>query len=428
MNVTDANVKDLNLMASYFTNIQMKKSVDTHIRGIERIIDRVFGLNVKIHIVDNNTGQFFGMNVTPERMDRILMAILEEKSTKDKLYEVWREENNWVIEIDDLLLYDKNLNANGNEIVAVLLHEIGHVVYSNEAVSRANRVIKMTLMDAGAKYKKVLSDAKFRPLLQIPLYESCATKHFRLPKDNNREEYIADKFAFQYGYGESLVTFITKLLKTRGNGLIDRSESEMDSDVRVLVRWTVENVASLEKRKDKLSQSISIEERRNPSKVIKSIVSTIRDNIFGKNNDDDPINIAIKEQYMYNDLDRLIESASSFSTDTKIKKPSVVSIVANKKLKKIEVKELDILEVEIDRIEYPDDKIYLLELIHDLNDRITTSIATIEAGHPERVPQSKQSLVSLLERCNEMRRRVIKLDVRRPGYGLFIKYPKGYEG
>lgn len=419
--------QDLDLMATYFKDIKIGKNTNANIRGIERILGRAFDLNVKIQIVNNNTGKFFGMTVTPERMDRILMAILEERSSREKLYEVWREEKNWVIEIDDLLLYDKNLNANPHEIVAVLLHELGHVVYSNEAVSRANRVIKMSLMEAGMKYKKVLSERKFSTLLQLPLYESCNTKRFKIRRDNDREEYIADKFVTNYGYGQYLVTFIEKLLKTHGNSLIDRPSSDMDSDVAVLVKWSVENVASLEFRKNKLKNSMKIEQRRTPSKVIKSIVTNINETIFGKDDGKDMVEDIMREQYLYEELDRLMEKA--ISTDTKIKHSGMLkSLINQKRLKKIEVKELDILEVEIDRIEYHDDKIYVLELVHEMIEKITHYLDLIESGQADRVPQSKQSLLSLYERVTEMRTRLIHLKIQNPTYGLFVKYPESYEG
>lgn len=429
MKIAQSTLQDLFLMETYFGNIQLNKNVSTNIRGIERIINRVFDLNVSIQIVDNNSGKFFGMTVTPERMDRILMAILEEKSTKDKLYEVWREEKNWVIEIDDLLLYDRNLNASPAEIVAVLLHEIGHVVYSNEAVSRANRVIKMTLLEAGAKYRNALSNEKFRPLLQLPLYESCSTKRFRIPTDVNKEEYIADRFVLSYGYGHHLTTFINKLIKTRGNSLIDRTSESMDKDVEILVKWTVENIASLQFRKDRLKHAMKLEEQRNPSKVVKQAVNNIRTSIFGKSEERELINEIMKEQYMIQTLDRLLEKNSTIASNPNIKNPGMLTKLFNsRRLKKIETKELDIIEVEIDRIEFHDDKIYVLELIHDLDDKIVSYLELIDLGHGDRIPQSKETLLSLKDRVKDMRARTIQTKIADPNYGLFIKYPNGYEG
>ncbi len=418
--------KELVLMESYFKKIQLKQEVKSSVKAIERIIERVFDIQPTIHIVENNTSNFFGMTITPKTMDRLLMAILEDRSNKDRLYEAWRNEKEWVIEIDDILLYDKNLNATPSEIVAVLLHEMGHVIYSNTAISRAQRVIKLAIINSGAKYKKVLQHGLFRPLLELPFYESCNTKRFSLPQDVHKEEYIADKFAVKYGYGMQLESFITKLLKTQGNHLIDRPSGEMDDDVAILMVWTIENISLLEHRKDRLKLALEVEERRNPSKTIKTIIGRIRTNIF-KSDITEPYQKLVEMQKISESVCCLMEKTSE--TSMKLKNPALMkSLMTKRKVEKITERELNLLAVEVDKIWYADDKVYVLDLIADFIEKIEYRLELIKNGFADRVPQSQKSLEDILNRAKEMEKRVLAVELRDHQYGLYVRYPKEYEG
>lgn len=418
--------KELVLMESYFKKIQMKQDVKSSIKAIERIIERVFDIQPTIHIVENNTSNFFGMTITPKTMDRLVMVILEERSTKDQLYEAWRNEKEWVIEIDDVLLYDKNLNATPSEIVAVLLHEMGHVIYSNTAISRAQRVIKLALINSGAKYKKVLKNCLFQPLLHLPFYESCNTKRFSLPQDVHKEEYIADKFAVQYGYGMQLESFITKLLKTQGNQLIDRPSEEMDDDVAILMVWTIENISLLEHRKDRLKHALDVEEHRSPSKTIKTIIGRIRNSIF-KTDISEPYQQLVEMQQISESICYLMEKTTE--TSMKLKNPPLMkSLMGKRKVEKITERELNLLSVEVDKIWYADDKIYVLDLLADFIEKVEYRLELIRNGLGDRVPQSKQSLEDILKRAKEMEQRALSIELRDQQYGLYVRYPKDYEG
>lgn len=423
--VNDNIMKELDLIAKYIGEIQQNKNVNSNLRGVERTLERIFELNITLQIVDNDSREFFGMTVTPTYMDRIIMAMLGTNSTKDILYEAWRKEDSWTIEIDDTLLYDKNLNANPHEIVAVLLHEMGHVIYSNEAVSRANRVIKLALMKTTTKYKKIFEVPKFQHLFKLSIYESCSTKRFRFPSKDDREECAADDFVKIYGHENELITFIEKLLKSKGNGLIDRTNAEMDNDVRILANWSIENVASLEYRKDRLKRALKTERQRNKSTVVIKLTNEIYDKIFGSREDEktDFVKSVIQEQYLYEEIDKIIRE----NTNVKIKPKKSFGMDITK-AKKINVAELDILDVDIERIEYPDDKVYILERIYTLLEKVDNMILLIDNGYSTKVAQSKNTLMNLRERLLSMRVRVLNLKLTEKEYGLFIKYPKGYEG
>lgn len=426
VNIPESTVKDLKLMETYFGKIKAKKDIESSCRAIERILHRVFDINAKINIVNNTTNKFFGMTITPKTMDRIIMAILDEKSNKDKLYEIWRKEKDWTIEIDSILLYDANLNTNPAEIVAVLLHEMGHVIYSNTAVSRANRVIKLTMIEAGTKYRTVLKNENFMSLLYLPFYESCNTKSYTRPENIYKEEFIADKFAIKYGYGEQLSCFIEKLLKSKGNSLIDRPEKELDHDVEVLTKWTVEQVSLLEFRKNRLEEYLEVEKKRNPSNVIKGILDQIKVFII-KEPAGTLYESFVVTECISNHICSLMEKTNS--TPISMKNPGrMKELLSKRKVEKITERELMLLSVEVDKICYSDDKIYVIDLISDFIEKVEYHISLIDNGHSDRVPQTRQSLENILHQARDIQRRAVDIELKDSKYGLFVRYPKDYEG
>ena len=98
------------------------------------------------------------------------------------------------------------------------------------------------------------------------------------------------------------------------------------------------------------------------------------------------------------------------------------------KVKKIQQNELDILFIEFEKISNNNDKIYLIELIHDKIDLINTSLEFIHNGENGRVQQSEQTLRTFKSELEKLRNRVLETRLKDKEYGLFIKYPRGYEG
>jgi hypothetical protein len=86
------------------------------------------------------------------------------------------------------------------------------------------------------------------------------------------------------------------------------------------------------------------------------------------------------------------------------------------------------LAIEVDKIENNDDKIYVLDLIYDKLDLVNAALDFIDKGKPDKVSQSKQTLLGFKKELETMRAQVLNLQVKDKQYGVFIKYPKGYEG
>lgn len=401
-------------LESYFGKLKNKSNVSESISSIERIIKRNFDINCHVSIVDNDTNVFFGMNVYPQKglIDKLVENIITNKAKIDALLELWRDNKEWYIELDSLLLYDKNLNANPSEIVAVMLHEIGHVVYSNSIPQKVNSIIRYQIMDLNYSTKHLIQYSKVMKLFSLTFIEACTTKNFHMINVDTERE--ADKFVVKNGYGDDLDNFIGKLLVCHGNSLINRNDKDIDKDIRSLVNWSIDNISELQFRKTKLKISLQAQLLQTPSKFLKSIIEDIKRSFFG--NDTKDYKTMVAEQYLVQSCEKIV-TESLFSLFDGLGK-----------MKKINQCDIDILSIDIDKIENNDDKIYVLDLIYDKLDLVNIALDYIDKGQADKVPQSKQTLLSFKSQLEKMRKHTIDIQIKDKTYGLFIKYPRGYEG
>lgn len=408
--------KDSLLLESCFKEIQIKKQVDTNVKTIERVLQRMFDNKFHVSILEYNVmthTEFFGMCIYPKDavIDKIITKILNEESKASDICELWKECDEWTVEIDGALLYDHKLNANAQEVVAALMHEIGHTIYANTVPQRLNSCIRMGVLQASYSVRTLCANSKIQKLFRIAVVGACQSKNYHYV--NARPEFEADKFAFMMGYGEDLDSLISKLITSESSSLVNKSEKEIDIETSSLVTWTIENIGALEIRKTKLKQLLDANYRRTPSKVFKDCLKGLRELFFGED-EGSMMKEALKETAIVN----LCEVV-------------VVSAIKNKlkygKLTKLKPMDVDVIKVEADRIETYDDKLYVLSLLYDKLVICDLALSFFEQGKPEKCPQPKSTYEKYKKELEEIREKVLKMSLPAPEYGLFIKKPTAEE-
>ena len=423
---------DLLYIEKCFMSIKNKVAVNDNLNKIKLALKRLFDIDCTLHIVNNNTNTFFGMNVFPSisTMDLMVESIINKQSTMDDVLKIWEKNNEWNIEIDSILLYDMNLNANPQEITSVLLHEIGHVIYSNTIPQRLYKVIKFKIVKLNYQLRQLISTEKIRKLFNIAIIESCYTKNYRYT--NVETEKTADKFVIQYGYGEDLDSFINKLIKSQGNSLVNQTDKELENEINIVVNWTVLNITELEFRKKSLRNALKVEMLKNPSTLTKQVIQDIYNSFFGESNDkyrillsenagltDDKYNELRTDQLLDQFVNRVMTEAANNIFDK------------NGKLKKINQNDIDILAVECERIETVDDKIYLLDKLYSYMELIDRGLDYIESSDKElgsKVMQSKRTLVDMKEQLEDLRKNILATKIIDKQLTVWVRAPKGYEG
>jgi hypothetical protein len=97
--------------------------------------------------------------------------------------------------------------------------------------------------------------------------------------------------------------------------------------------------------------------------------------------------------------------------------------------KRVTQEEIDVLRLEIEKIQSVDDKIYYMEKVYDKLHIVDYALTLIGDNDTKgKVRDSKQKLLKQKEQLLEIRDLIVARRISPERYGLFVKYPAGYEG
>ena len=409
--------ESLLIIEESFRNIQHEKNIGKNLKLIESSIKREFGVSVKISIIDNKR-QFFGMCVypSPDEINKLTRMLLEANATMadvERLHVECISKGEHVVEIDSRLLYDHNINASAGEITAILLHEIGHILTSNNVVCRFERAKEYIFIKFDNRTRKLVKVLPMMVTLFNIVTLQIFSNHFNV---NLMKEKQADELALKMGYGQELADILGKLIVNGHGERVRRSCKDEDKDIELTIDWLIVNIKELEYRKDRLKKSLKTIKMTTPSPYLAERIGELTDHVFKK------------------DKEKLVEKVEvineafilSKMRGEKSKAPSG-ALDSSGKVKKLLPKDLAIYRAEIERVNTVDDKIFLLERLYDLLDIAEYAKLTIHTD-PRRVMQSEQTIDLYIEQIHQLIKEVNSRQIGRTKYGLFIKYPADYEG
>lgn len=150
----------------------------------------------------NTDKLFFGMRVYADIDGDDAIEILED--SKPKIF------SKYYIEIDSKL-YDPMLGLDEKELTAILLHEIGHIVYDATNIDEIKKHIDMYFAntDDFIDYK----DKNYRELIAYGLKDAVIKFGSLFSKFGN-DEIIADSFVTSCGYGQYLESGFRKIARS----------------------------------------------------------------------------------------------------------------------------------------------------------------------------------------------------------------------
>ena len=410
--------ESLLFIESCFRNIQHEKEISKNLKLIQNTVKREYGISLDISILDNKKS-FFGMCIYPStgEIEMLTKAMMSAPNSKvkygdlEKLHREFMMKATMVVEIDSVLLYDSNLNASAGEVTAILLHEIGHIVASNSVINRMRRA---------KEYMMTKFDSNVRRLIgQMPMIDNLFGL-VSLQIFSNQlniqllKEKQADELALKEGYGEDLFSILGKLIANGKGDHIKRSNKEIDKDIEVTIDWLVVNIKELQYRKNRLNQSLKLLKLTTPSKYLSNAISHIHDRLF-KHDEDRVVATLVNEAFILSNI-----------KNKKFKAPSG-AMDSSGRVKRLVSRDLDIYRAELERVNTVDDKIFLLERLHDLLDIAEYAKYMLET-EPRRVMQSEQTIDQYIASLNDLIRATSNKNISKEKYGLYIKYPADYEG
>ena len=165
---------------------------------------------------------FFGMRVYPDIAgDSVERILTDEKPISFEAY---------YVEIDSKLC-DPMLGLEPGELTAILLHEVGHIVYDTSTLDEVKKNIDMYFANSGDTLS-ITSSNTYKELIAYALKDSVMKAGSLFTKFGN-DEVIADSFVAACGFGPELETGFRKIL---------RSANYMNKDVDdrfIVLSWTL---------------------------------------------------------------------------------------------------------------------------------------------------------------------------------------------
>lgn len=151
----------------------------------------------------NNDKLFFGMRVYPILDGDDALDIIQDSkpNTFDKYY----------LEFDSKL-FDPMLGLDEKEILAIMLHEIGHIVYDEGSIDAVKKNIDIYFANTGDYIPTNISKS-YKEVIAYALKDSVVKAASVFCKFGN-DEVVADTFVASCGYGPYLESGLRKIMRS----------------------------------------------------------------------------------------------------------------------------------------------------------------------------------------------------------------------
>ena len=341
-----------------------------------------------------------------------LIKSLGDDAKPHEIYQVWNNIKKWNIEIDDrVLTTGTHITVdNGSEFVAVLCHEIGHVMNTFPGVLRHNyRVDKAT---AGLVHKALMTKpGKIIASLCLPMFVCVNGLRIVVKSPSRQINEIRADMMVPDEYKPYLVSYAENhILKYPMANNSVKTNTEYDNEIKQGVEFSKGCVSLMSKRVAVLKHHISVFGKINSSPYVRKVGEYLDNNVT-------PDNI-IKKNAVQEMFNRELSNAQS--------QANVVMETTN-----VSDRDLLLLQCDIDSIKTMDDKIYVLNTIFDYLEicEKQKQKAIKKYKNPLDIPD-KVVNDPRIKTLQQMKTQVteLKIDDRDGVYSLYVKYPKGYEG
>lgn len=357
----------------------------------------------------------FCMGILPELSvsEKIVSAVLENNEVS-AIKKLWQSSKYWTIEIDSRVLGDHHFTA--KELTATLLHEVGHVAYSDNIPEKLGTILKYEYAKAPMNVKALRKLGVFRKILSLPVLDACIMDGNK-SSSSIKEEVKADKFAKKLGYGKDLESMLGKLANLYGM----QSNSSIDDSLRLSARFSLQNVEDFRRRETKLARKHLFELKEAcASEYISNVIDECIQTLY----EGTGTSKSLHGEFMTEAMQGLADQAEGeYVTE--------FFIFGTKRLKRIDPADIDYIQVKINDIRTENDKMMLITYIYgklDIIDYYLQILDDPKASAKYSVPHSKQELLAMKSRLLDLRDSILKYRIPLRNKNLMIAWPTDYEG
>lgn len=418
-------------------------------------LDRKYSYEVAVSN-HNRKELFYGMRIFPagviptgkgavspiyhDEISLMLNAYSDEKVNVSfsACYDRWKSQDKWVLEIDASALNHREIKLFPKELVAMVLHELGHVIYGEKTLERIyNAFMDMKVAQStSVKYTMKAFDYLFYPVI----FAACKMRRWVVGKDEMNIELFADKNAIKYGYGEYLESAFTKVIKQYGR-------TDLDTDTPVTeAKWAADMVTALTARHNRVGKELYVRAARSSSRYIQSMYRAImlklgmsnRNRYSGTITPDLPaIESLFAEDYLKdNELFCSIEdyvAIESMCTMANNKAKAAMEAFGRKSARKYDQElsdlqyALDTICIDIDVANSTYEKKNIIDRLYAIEEELGKWRELMEE-FPHLAHKYSERVKRISDSVKEFREKTLVKKITEKKYGVFVKYPVGYEG
>lgn len=348
------------------------------------------------------------------------IALSRDKGNASEYLDRWNGIKNWELYIETRIVDPKSVFCvdNGRQFAAVLCHEIGHVQYGDPlslVLSYRENCEMFSKME-----RMMLSKNRLVRKVALPVFVGTMSFRVIANKPNaNADEIAADAYVPEELKGE-LAAYLDKIRQTASVNQFIMSPAEYKAKQKTAVKFSKETLDMLKRRRNILRNQIKaqcMDDSNDP--YVKRLLHKVEQGVlkFGKDDEVSPVDEAALVDMLDRETKYCMETYSAMLESENVTE-----------------RKLTMLELDIEAIKNTDDKLWCIQTIYDYIDAINTeNRKKIKALHNKKITDIPESLLKdpRLDRLMAMRKEVMAKqvdDVAKTQYGIYINYPKGYEG
>lgn len=353
----------------------------------------------------------------------LVNVLNDPKKGSQEYLEKWCEIKNWEITLDPRILTKGHPCCvdSGDEFVAIICHEIGHVFNRDPIAFIVN--YRTAMLNASKAERMMMSKSPIIRKLILPMF--VHTEQFKLiVKTRNAAEieiaadaYVPPEFA------PALVSYIEHhVLTTPETNKMVIDKETFDGEQQLAVNYSRSTIDLMKRRRDVLKKQINAQYHSPDSdNYLKRMLA-----FMGK---------AVGHYDPNTDQSSVLSEALDIKQFERQCNRATMEAVSILEATKITDRELTMLEVEAESIETTDDKLWIIQTIYDYLEAISEQ----QAKRYKKMGNGKPSKADIdqmmandarVDRLNKLRAKVMATKVHdmEDHYGVFVRYPRGYEG
>ena len=404
---TEINVSNIKYIEELFTDIQLKDNVNEKLSSMKTILNKTFLANCKEICIGGDTEEFYGMSVylSSNSLNALAQMLIKNTKPEEITRYIRTMKLEYSIEIDKKALYSKIYNFKPHHLTAMLLHELGHVLadtdfYNDMAFAYQNAIFN--LENDKSKFGDIKLNKKDMIIAAMYIINGIQTNDLMHRGDfdkNLQREQIADKFVVDCGYGKQLedsINIISKKLLTKYKK--SNNKIKLESDAEMFYNLS----KSFNLRRKYVTSLIDSEIKVNPVGIVRKMLKNFNNEL---------------KSILFTD------GVSLLSREDKVLSESFISNFIKMPLK-VSQSDIDDLKIEKEMMEDYDDKTILVYKIHKRISQLDKVLKNTDTNDTYTI----KLIDAYKTQLNELLKETMKFKVTPKTYGVFIKYPKGYEG